>query len=184
MKQRKLISTPARRYARALMEASIKKRSFTIVLEELELVQKQLNDTPVLKQLFLTPALPQERKFKILEDIAARLKLKELTVNFFKTLIRRDRLNLLEEVTISAEQQFLEKQGIIVVEVITARKLDKDEENNLVSRLEAFTGKKVQLENTVDPSLLGGAVTRIGTTLYDGSVVMQLEQLRHKIMQS
>lgn len=184
MKERKLISTPSRRYARALMEASIKQRNFTTVLEELELAQKQLQDTPLLRQLLLTPAVSHERKTKVIDDVAARLKFQELTINFLKTLIRRDRLNLLSEITVSIEQQFLEKQGIVVVEVITAQKLDREEENGLVAKLEQFTGKKVQLENTIDPSLLGGAVTRIGTTLYDGSVTVQLEQLRHKIMQS
>src|SRR5262245_28774181 len=178
MRRSILISTPARRYARAMMEVTIKHRNFTQVLEELELFQKQIEEVPLLRQLFVTPAVPMDRKVKILKDLAARLKMQELTVNFLKTLMRRDRLGLLPEILASAEQQFLEKQGIVVVEVTTARRLDSEEEKGLVAKLEAFTGKRVQLENSIDPALIGGAVTRIGTTLYDGSVLAQLEQLK------
>ena len=184
MKRDTLISTPARRYAGAMMEVAIKQRNFMQVLEQLELFQKQMDEVPVLMQLFVNPAVPIENKLKILGDVGAKLQLLELTMNFLKTLMRRHRLSLLREIMASAEQQFLEKQGIVVVEVITARRLEGDEEKGLVAKLEAFTGKKVQLENSVDPSLIGGAITRIGTTLYDGSVTAQLEQLKQKIMQS
>jgi F-type H+-transporting ATPase subunit delta len=71
-----------------------------------------------------------------------------------------------------------------VVEVTTAQRLSQEEENGLVEKLQGFTGKKVQLENRVDPSLIGGVITRIGTTLYDGSVQAQLEQLRAKIQEA
>ena len=184
MNRKILISTPARRYARALMQAAIKHRNFTLVLEELELFEQQLEDVPVLRTLFVTPAVPPEKKGKILEDIGGRMKFQAISMNFLKTLMRRDRLNLLEEVIASAELQFLEMQGIVVVEVTTARKLESEEERGLVAKLETFTGKKVQLENRVDPGLIGGAVTRIGTTLYDGSIQAQLEQLKLKMVQS
>lgn len=179
-----VISTPARRYARALLEVAIKHRNFTIVLEELESFQRQLTETPQLKQLFMNPALPQERKHKLFETLAKRFKWQPVTLNFLKTLIRHNRLNLLEEVAASMEQQFLERQGIVVVEVVTARRLDHAEENKLVERLEKFTGKKIQLENHVNSSLLGGAITRIGSTLYDGSVQTQLEHLKMRIIES
>jgi F-type H+-transporting ATPase subunit delta len=110
--------------------------------------------------------------------------MQQLTLNFLRTLIRRDRLKLLQQITVSAEQQFLERQGIVVVEVITARPLEPDEESRLVQSLEKFTGKKVQIDNHIDKTLIGGAITRIGTTMYDGSVITQLDQLKAKIAQS
>jgi F-type H+-transporting ATPase subunit delta len=179
-----VISTPARRYARALLEVAIKQRNFTLVLEELENIEKQFQQLPLMKQLFLNPALPQENKRRILEALAKRFGLQPLTLNFLKTLMRHDRLNLLEQVIVSMEQQFLERQGIVVVEVLTARRLDRQEESEMISTLETFTGKKVQLENHVNPGLIGGAVTRIGSTLYDGSVQAQLEQLKTRIIES
>jgi F-type H+-transporting ATPase subunit delta len=177
-----LINTPARRYAHALLDVSIRHRSFSLVLEELESFHKQLQENALLQQVFLNPAVPPVKKKKVLENIAKKIGYQEVTVNFLNTLIHRNRLNLLEQVVISAEQQFLERQGIIVVEVTTAKKLDPEEEKKLTAQLESFTGKKVQLENRVSPSLIGGVVTKIGTTIYDGSVQMQLHHMKAKIV--
>jgi len=179
-----LISTPAKRYARAMLEVAVQQRNFSVVLQELELFTKQLREVPLLQKLFLNPAIPHEKKISVLEQLSARLKFQTVTVNFLNTLIQRDRLNLLDQMIVSAEQQFLEQQGILVVEVITAKRLLPDEETKLTARLEVFTGKKVQLENKLDPSMIGGVVTRIGTTLYDGSVQAQLQQLKARIQEA
>jgi F-type H+-transporting ATPase subunit delta len=128
--------------------------------------------------------VPEDKRQKVLEEIRKKAGMQQLTVNVLRTLIRRDRLKLLEQIIVSAEQQFLERQGIIVVQVTTARPLEADEETRLVKTLEEFTGKKVQIDNLIDSNLIGGAITKIGTTLYDGSVDTQLEQLKTKIVQS
>jgi F-type H+-transporting ATPase subunit delta len=179
-----LISTIGRRYARAMLEVSIKQRNFSVVLEELERFFNQMQSTPLLQTLFANPAISPQTKQNVLKEVSAKLRFQDLTFNFLKTLIRRGRLNLLEQIIVSAEQQFLEKQGIMVVEVISAQKLSPQEETRLAQKLQNFTGKKVQLENRVDPNLIGGVITRIGTTLYDGSVPAQLEQFRTKIQEA
>jgi F-type H+-transporting ATPase subunit delta len=184
MKRDILISTVARRYARAMLEVSIRQRNFSTVLEQLENFTEVLNSTPLLKTLFLNPAISPATKQKVLKGLSDKMKFQELTFHFLKTLIHRDRLNLLEQIIVSAEQQFLEKQGIMVVEVISAQRLLPEEQNRLIEKLQGFTGKKVQLENHVDASLIGGVITRIGTTLYDGSVQAQLDQLRAKIQEA
>ena len=137
-----------------------------------------------MREVFLNPAVPEDKRQKVLEEIRKKAGMQQLTVNVLRTLIRRDRLKLLEQIIVSAEQQFLERQGIIVVQVTTARPLEADEETRLVKTLEEFTGKKVQIDNLIDSNLIGGAITKIGTTLYDGSVDTQLEQLKTKIVQS
>jgi F-type H+-transporting ATPase subunit delta len=178
-----VISTAAKRYARAMLEVTIRHRNFSIVLEELELFQQQLKIVPLLEKLFINPAVSAETKRKVLVALGTKLGLAEITINFLKTLIHRDRLNILEQVVVSAEQQFLEKQGILVVQVTSPKKLDAEQERRLGEKLEKFTGKRVQLENKVDPSLIGGVITRIGTTLYDGSVQAQLQQLKARIQE-
>jgi F-type H+-transporting ATPase subunit delta len=179
-----LVSAPARRYARALLDASIKQKIFTSVLDELEMFRKQLAEVPALRELFLNPAVPPQKRQKILNDIGKKAGAHQLTLNFLRTLVHRDRLNLLDQIIVSAEQQFLERQGILVVEVVTARPLEPEEERQLVEKLEKFTGKKIQIDNHIDKSLVGGAVTRIGTTLYDGSVTTQLDQMKSIIAET
>ena len=183
MKRDVVISTAAKRYARAMLEVTIKNRNFSVVLEEMEVFQRQMEGVPLLQKLFINPAIPSKAKRKVLMDITGRLGFQELTVNVLKTLIHRDRLKLLEQVIVSAEQQFLERQGILVVAVASSRRLDANQERKLSEKLEKFTGKRVQLENKIEPSLIGGVVTRIGTTLYDGSVHAQLQQLKAKIQE-
>jgi len=183
MNREVVISTPAKRYARAMLEVTIRHRNFSIVLEELELFQRQLQNVPLLQKLFMNPAISPGAKLKVLSQLAAKLALRDLTINFLKTLIHRDRLNLLEQVIVSAEQQFLEKQGILVVQVMSPKKLDAEQERRLSEKLEKFTGKQVQLENKIDASLIGGIITRIGTTWYDGSVEAQLQQLKARIQE-
>ncbi|HSE43394.1 MAG TPA: ATP synthase F1 subunit delta [Acidobacteriota bacterium] len=184
MNRQVLVSALARRYARAFLDASIKQRNFTKVLEELEIFQQQLEQIPMLREVFLNPAVPEDKRRKVLEEIKKKTGMQQLTVNILHTLIRRDRLKLLDQIIVSAELQFLERQGIVVVEVTTAHPLQPDEEAQLVKTLEEFTGKKVQIDNLIDSTVIGGAITKIGTTLYDGSVDTQLDQLRTKIVQS
>jgi F-type H+-transporting ATPase subunit delta len=184
MNRETVISIAAKRYARALLQVSIKQRNFTRILEQLERFSDQLQHISMLHELFLNPAIPVDKKRKILEDVGKIMKLEPLALNFLGTVIRRNRLQLLDQIIASSEQQFLEGQGIIVVEVTSARKLAPEEESKLAQRIEEFTGKKVQLENRVEPGLLGGAITRIGSTLYDGSIQAHLEQIRHRITQS
>jgi F-type H+-transporting ATPase subunit delta len=184
MKRDVLISTVARRYAKAMLEVAIRQRNFSTVLEQLESFADLMQANPVLKTLFMNPAVSAGSKEKVLKELIKKMGSQDLTFHFLKTLIRRDRLNILDQVVVSAEQQFLEKQGIMVVEVISAQRLLPEEQTQLAEKLQGFTGKKVQLENRVDPSLIGGVITKIGTTLYDGSVQAQLEKLRAKIQEA
>ena len=184
MKRDVLISTVARRYARAMLEVAIRQRNFSTVLEQLESFWDLMQANTILKTLFINPAISGNSKEKVLKELTSRMRFQELTFHFLRTLIHRDRLNLLDQVIVSAEEQFLEKQGIMVVEVISAQRLLPAEQTQLINKLQTFTGKKVQLENHVDPSLIGGVITKIGTTLYDGSVQAQIEKLREKIQEA
>ena len=184
MKRDVLISTVARRYAHAMLEVAIRQRNFSTVLEQLESFADLMQANPVLKTLFMNPAVSADSKERVLKGLTSKMNFQDLTFHFLKTLIRRDRLSLLDQTVVSAEQQFLEKQGIMVVEVISAQRLLPEEQTQLAEKLQGFTGKKVQLENHVDPALIGGVITKIGTTLYDGSVQAQLEKLRVKIQEA
>ena len=88
-----LVSAIARRYSKALLDASIKQRNFTSVLDELEMFRKQLTEVPLLRELFLNPAVPPQKRQKVLNDIGKKAGTHQLTLNFLRTLIHRDRLN-------------------------------------------------------------------------------------------
>ncbi len=179
-----LVSTPARIYATALLDAALKQKNFSAVLWELETFVTQMKQVPLAGEVFSNPAIPPEKKEKILESLGSKLQFQPLTLNFIMALVRRQRTLLLTQIILSAQQQFLDRQGIVVVEVTTPKKLDEVQSKNLNAHLEAFTGKKIQMENKVDPALIGGAITQIGTTVYDGSIQASLEQIKNKIVES
>lgn len=178
------VSTPARIYATALLDASLKQKNFSTVLWDLETFVTQMKQVPLAGEVFSNPAIPPEKKEKILEELGSKLRFQPLTLNFIKALVRRQRTGLLTEIILSAQQQFLDRQGIVVVEVTTPKKLDDAQSKKLTIQLEAFTGKKIQMENKVDPALIGGAITQIGTTVYDGSIQASLEQIKNRIIEN
>lgn len=183
MKRDIVITAVARRYAKAMLGAAIDQRNFSLVLDQMESFSDQLHQSPMLLVVFLNPAVPHDRKRKILNDVGGKMGFVPLTLNLLNSMIENGRLPMLEQVITSAEQQFLDRQGILVAEVVSARKLSAQEEQKLTRRLEAFTGKQVQLENRIDRTLIGGMITKIGTTLYDGTVVSQLEDLKTRIIE-
>jgi F-type H+-transporting ATPase subunit delta len=183
MKRDIVITSVARRYAKAMLGAAIDQRNFSLVLDQMESFNDQQHQSPMLLVVFLNPAVPQDRKRKILEEIGKKMGFVPLTLKLLNTMIENGRIHILDQVITSAEQQFLDRQGILVAEVISARKLSAQEEQKLTRKLESFTGKKVQVENSIDSALIGGVITKIGTTLYDGTVVSQLEHLKAKIVQ-
>jgi F-type H+-transporting ATPase subunit delta len=93
-------------------------------------------------------------------------------------LAERDRLSLLPDVVRAFENRLMEHLGIVRAEVVTAIDLPADRVKALTQNLARATGREVQLATRVDPEIIGGAVARIGSIVFDGSVTRQLERMR------
>jgi F-type H+-transporting ATPase subunit delta len=93
-------------------------------------------------------------------------------------LAERDRLALLSDVADAFETRLMDHQQVVRAEVVTAMPLSTDRVAALRDGLKRATGRDVRLESRVDPALIGGAVARIGSTVFDGSVTRQLERLK------
>jgi len=78
-------------------------------------------------------------------------------------------------------ERLMEHQQVVRAEVTTAAPLSADRVAQLQKKLADITGRKVDMTTTVDPSIIGGVVTRIGSTVYDGSIASQLAKLREKL---
>ena len=118
------------------------------------------------------------KKRAVLGELAARLELEPLTKNFLNVVIHHDRMNLLGEIAASFRMLLDERFGVTVAEVTAARTLEEGEKEELARALSARTGKQVRMTFSLDPTLIGGLLARIGSTIYDGSVRGQLERLR------
>ena len=150
-------------------------------LGELRAFEDLMRSSAELSNALVTPAVPAPRKRAVIGRIADVLKLSRLSRNFLFVLVDRRRIASLREIIQSFEQVLVERMGFARVEVAAARDLSEDQRRALTAQLERITGKRIRLSLMVDESLIGGAVARVGSTVYDGSVRGQLQALGRRM---
>ncbi|HEX8456068.1 MAG TPA: ATP synthase F1 subunit delta [Pyrinomonadaceae bacterium] len=171
----------ARRYAAALADVVIAQGEAREVQDELNAWAQMLEDNPALLEVFRNPTIPYEQKRNVLGTLIARTRVRPTTANFLKVLLQNHRLTDLREINRQFASQLDERSGVVSAQVTTARVVPGEAKETLRARLGALTGKRVRLQFAVDEELIGGIVTRIGSTVYDGSVRTQLQQIKQKM---
>jgi len=139
---------------------------------------------PETGSLFRNPAIAHMNKEKVLESLLERTKPSKTTSNFLRILLRNGRLSELTHINDRFVAVLEERSGSVMANVSSARELSDSQRNELKVNLEKITGKQIKLEFNVDPNLIGGVVTRIGSTIYDSSVKTQLENLKEELIGS
>ena len=134
-----------------------------------------------LLEVFRNPTIPYEQKRKVLNTLIARTRVRPTTANFLQVLLQNHRLAELNEINKKFAQVFDERSGVVSAQVTTARTLPESTQETLRAQLGIMTGRKVRLDFAVDEDLIGGVMTRIGSTVYDGSVRTQLQQIKQKM---
>jgi F-type H+-transporting ATPase subunit delta len=117
----------------------------------------------------------------VIEKLVARLGASRIVRNFLFLVIDNQRTHLLPEILRTFESVVRQRLGIAEAEVFSAAELTVAQKTTLLQTLEKLTGKKIQAKYSLDPALLGGAVVRIGDTVYDGSVKNRLNQMRARL---
>lgn len=148
-------------------------------------IDSQLNDflgtwngSAELRTFFENPAIPALQKIAILDKLNAKLKLQKELRNLIAVLIDNDRIAHVAEVVTVYRQLLQMQQGIKPAEISTARELGANERAELVAEVSKLAGAKIDASFKLDPTMIGGAVVRIGSTVYDGSVRGRLERLK------
>jgi F-type H+-transporting ATPase subunit delta len=138
-----------------------------------------------LREVFLDPSFSIEEKVAILDKLNARLQMGHVARNFIAVLIRHDRLHLFDEIVEEFRHEMNRRLGVSEVEVTTARKLDDASRAALEGQIAASLVKgRITATFHEDPSLLGGAIVRIGSTVYDGSIRGRLDRLEEQLAAS
>lgn len=172
----------ALRYARALFDVAQKEADIQQVGRELAEIAGLITGNEMLMRVLSNPAVPAQRKRAVIEQLLARAG--SITPTLGKLLLMladRDRLALLPELAKAYETRLMDHAQIVRAEVTTAIPLTPDRVVALQQGLAGVTGRKVQLEARVDASIIGGAVARIGSTVYDGSVTTQLQKVQERL---
>jgi F-type H+-transporting ATPase subunit delta len=127
------------------------------------------------------PTIPYDQKRTVLDQLIERTKVSASTANFLQILLKNQRLTQLGEINKRLTSVLDERVGVVAAEVTTARPISEGARKNIYQRLAAVTGKDVRLSFVIDDKLIGGMVTRLGSTVYDGSIRSQLEQMGTKL---
>jgi len=175
------VQTVARRYATALADVVLERGEAREVQEELMTWEKLLQANENLREVLRNPTIALDQKRAVLNKLIDRVKPRPTTVNFLKVLLQNQRLADLREINNKFAELLDERAGMIAATVTTARTVAEDEQRRLHERLLSLTGKKVRINFDTDPDLIGGLVTRIGSTVYDGSVRNHLQEIKDKM---
>ncbi len=171
-----------RRYAQSLLDVALERELYDRIHDELVQVRTLFQQVPMLMHLLDRPTTPVREKRALLQQLHERLELHPLTVRFLELLVENRRLRHFSRILQLLERLYLEARGYQNVTIITAIPLDEPLRMQVQQALETFTGRKVILEEKVDPNILGGFVVRIGSIYYDGSVVNQIRQIRDHLI--
>jgi len=134
-----------------------------------------------LRRVWENPAVPVEQKRKLLDVIVQRDGIERQVRNLIAVLIDHRRLPFLSRIVDQLEKELAARMGFAEAQISSARELGGAEKQSLEAQIAKTVGKKVRATYGLDPSLLGGAVVRIGSTIYDGSVKGQLERIKEAI---
>lgn len=177
------MSVFASRYARAFADVVISAHMDTASVDQ---QLKDFSDTwhgsTELRTVFENPAIAAERKVLVLDKMNQKMGLAQQVRNFFAVLIDHDRISALDEVLAEYRKEINVRLGVSEVQVTTARTLDEKERGELEAQIGKLTGTRVHASFTQDSSILGGAIIRLGSTVYDGSVRGRLDKLKEALI--
>lgn len=170
------------RYARAFADVVMDKRlDAGQTMEQVNALVALVESSPDLRRVWESPAIAIEQKRLLLDSIAARLGVSKTVRNFVAVLIDHHRIAALPQIVKQFETELYQRLGLADVDVTSSRELGADERRQIEQQIERMTGKKVRAKYSTDRNLIGGAVVKMGSTVYDGSVRGQLQKIREEL---
>ena len=168
-------------YATALADIALEQGASEPVKKQLEEFDAAYAESAELRNVLANPAVELSAKHGVIEKLAARMGASRIVRNFLFVVVDHQRTHLLPEILQAFEEVLRQRQGVAEAEVTSAAELTAPQRSQLQQTLERLTGRKIQAKYSLDPALLGGALVRIGDTIYDGSVRNRLNQMRARL---
>ena len=177
------MATVANTYARALADVVFGKHlDPAATLREAQSMAQLAAGNRELREVWEAPSIPSDQKRALLDAIVAREAISGSIRNFVAVLIDHRRIHFLGAIVEEFEDELNRRMGFAEASITSARALEESERRGLESQIERLTGKKVRATYAMDPAILGGAIVRVGSTIYDGSVKGQLERIREQLI--
>ena len=172
----------AERYAGALVDVALENKQADRIKQELADFATLVRESAELHSFLANPSIARAAKHSAIEAIVARMGASRTLRNYLFVIVDQRRAGMLIEIEQAFSRLLDARQGITQAAVTSATELTAVERAELSAALAKLTGQKVQAQYTTDSALIGGAVVRIGSTIYDGSVRTQLERMRARMI--
>jgi len=177
------VSSPAaRRYARAIFDLGLESGAADRVSSDVHKVGECVSESADLSRVLSDPLVPLEARRQVMSTIADRLGVSPLVKNSVLLIADKRRSLLIPEIAAVLRELADEREGRVRAQVTSAQPLTEAQAAKLQAALEKITGRKISLARVVDPTLVGGVVTRIGDKVYDGSVRNRLSEIRQLLL--
>lgn len=171
----------ARPYARAIIDAAGSPQKANELRGELIRFAAAMRDSEELRDFYANPAIDEATKVAVTQKLASRMKASELAGKTLDVLVRFHRINDIDAILAALAAYVNEALGVAVAEVRSARSLSAEEISQLAETLSKKVGKKVELDIRTDKNLLGGFVARIGSEVWDASVIGKIQKFRETL---
>ncbi|MGC1615830.1 MAG: ATP synthase F1 subunit delta [Candidatus Acidiferrum sp.] len=168
-------------YANALADVALAQGAADSALKQLADFGAAFTMSTELRNFLTSPGVPRSAKHGVIEKIAARIGAGKIIRNFLFVISDHQRTHVLPEIIATFEDVVRQRQDIAEANISSAVELSAAQKKGFAQTLERLTGKKIQAKYSLDPALLGGAVVRVGDTIYDGSVRNNLNELRARL---
>jgi F-type H+-transporting ATPase subunit delta len=175
--------TDVTRYTRELFDLTWRHGQAEMVADELDTFAKATSDGSADARPLFHPLVPRASKHAAIKALAARAGLSKPTTVLLEALVQNHSMHVLPRLAAGFRERLNHKTGVIRASVTTAAPLPPDRADALATTLGTLTGRQVTLSTRVDPSIIGGVVTQIDSTVYDGSVTRQLARMRQKLVE-
>jgi F-type H+-transporting ATPase subunit delta len=178
------VRTSATRYAKALLQVAIEESDPATVEQDLASVARAMAANAELRRALTSPGIPQQIRVNVVNALTSKMGAQPPVAKLLKMLADRGRLDLVPMMNEVYRERLLAHRNIVRATVTSAAPLTAEKTERLEASLSGMTGKKVQLDTAVDPSIIGGIVTRIGSTVYDGSIRTQLQKMKQQLVEN
>jgi len=177
------MATVTNTYARAFVDVVIASRlDAQKTLAEAQQIAALVRDSHVLREVWETPSIPADQKRAVLDSIVKKAGFSRPLRNFVAVLIDMRRIRFLNDIVVQFARELNDRLGFAEAAITTARELTPEERSELEHDLSRVTGKNIRAHYSQDRAVLGGAIARVGSTVYDGSVKGQLERIRQQLI--